>query len=131
MGSEGARVPGRLLPTLWRQPQAPPVIFTEGGASDLRRCQRIGLPDAATAKRRKDAASSDAAGEYLRLAYVALTRARHATVMWWAKAASGDSSPLTRLLYARRPDGTIDPDLYGATTVSPPPTTSCWFRSHR
>jgi len=28
------------------------------------------LADAATAKRRKDAASSDAAGEYLRLAYV-------------------------------------------------------------
>jgi exodeoxyribonuclease V beta subunit len=118
--AKGLEFPVVCCPTLWRQPQAPPVIFTEGGRRTFDVANGSAWPDAATAKRRKDAASSDAAGEYLRLAYVALTRARHATVMWWAKAASGDSSPLTRLLYARRPDGTIDPDLYGATTVSPP-----------
>jgi len=45
----------------------------EGGRRTFDVANGSAWPDAATAKRRKDAASSDAAGEYLRLAYVALT----------------------------------------------------------
>jgi len=47
-------------------------------------------------------------GEELRLAYVALTRARHQAVIWWASAWYANDSPLGRLLFAQRPDGYVD-----------------------
>ena len=40
-------------------------------------------------------------GEDLRLAYVALTRARHQAVVWWAGSWDSRDSPLGRLLFAR------------------------------
>jgi exodeoxyribonuclease V beta subunit len=46
-------------------------------------------------------------GEDLRLAYVALTRARHQAVVWWAGSEDSRRSPLGRLLFSRAPDGTI------------------------
>ena len=52
-------------------------------------------------------------GEDLRLCYVALTRARHQAVLWWAGAADSQHSPLARLLFDREPDGLVPP--YGAT----------------
>jgi exodeoxyribonuclease V beta subunit len=51
-------------------------------------------------------------GEDLRLCYVALTRARHQAVLWWAGAADSQHSPLARLLFDREPDGLVPP--YGA-----------------
>ena len=39
-------------------------------------------------------------GEALRLAYVALTRARHQTVLHWASTWDSRQSPLARLLFA-------------------------------
>jgi exodeoxyribonuclease V beta subunit len=53
-------------------------------------------------------------GEDLRLLYVALTRARHQAVLWWAGAADSQHSPLARLLFDRDPDGVVPP--YGAAT---------------
>jgi exodeoxyribonuclease V beta subunit len=49
-------------------------------------------------------------GEDLRLLYVALTRARHQVVMWWAGTQDGGKSPLSRLLFSRGPDGVVSPD---------------------
>ena len=46
-------------------------------------------------------------GQELRLAYVALTRAKHQAVVWWVGEYSGGEAPLTRLLFGRTPDGTI------------------------
>jgi exodeoxyribonuclease V beta subunit len=46
-------------------------------------------------------------GEDLRLAYVALTRARHRAVIWWAPTWDSRNSPLGRLLFARDDDGTV------------------------
>ena len=46
-------------------------------------------------------------GEDLRLLYVALTRARHQAVMWWAGANMASCAPLTRLLLDRAADGAI------------------------
>jgi exodeoxyribonuclease V beta subunit len=46
-------------------------------------------------------------GEELRLAYVALTRARHQAVLWWASAYPAKDSPLGRLLFARAADGAV------------------------
>ncbi|MGC9222043.1 MAG: UvrD-helicase domain-containing protein, partial [Solirubrobacteraceae bacterium] len=45
--------------------------------------------------------------EELRLAYVALTRARHQTVLWWASTWAARDSPLGRLLFAKAPDGSV------------------------
>ncbi len=43
-------------------------------------------------------------GEDLRLLYVALTRARHQAVLWWAGASDSQHSPLARLLFDRDPE---------------------------
>ncbi len=46
-------------------------------------------------------------GEDLRLMYVALTRARHQAVVWWAGATDSGKSPLGRLLFYRDIDGVV------------------------
>ena len=46
-------------------------------------------------------------GEDLRLAYVALTRAKHQAVVWWAGSFDSRNSPLTRLLFARDAEGSV------------------------
>lgn len=51
--------------------------------------------------------------EDLRLLYVALTRARHQTTVWWAPTSSASDAPLTRLLLCRQPDGAIGPGVRG------------------
>src|ERR1700691_2678345 len=56
----------------------------------------------------------EARGEDLRLLYVALTRARHQAVLWWAGASDSQHSPLARLLFDRNEQGVVGP--YGAAT---------------
>jgi exodeoxyribonuclease V beta subunit len=51
-------------------------------------------------------------GEDLRLLYVALTRARHQAVLWWAGAMHSQHSPFARLLFDRDDQGVVGP--YGA-----------------
>ena len=46
-------------------------------------------------------------GEDLRLAYVALTRAKHQAVVWWAGTFDSRNAALTRLLFARDDDGNV------------------------
>jgi exodeoxyribonuclease V beta subunit len=46
-------------------------------------------------------------GEDLRMAYVALTRAQHQTVVWWAPTGSAKVSPLARLLFSRDEHGNV------------------------
>jgi exodeoxyribonuclease V beta subunit len=53
-------------------------------------------------------------GEDLRLLYVALTRARHQVVLWWAGAMYSHHSPLSRLLFDRDDQGVVSP--YGSAT---------------
>jgi exodeoxyribonuclease V beta subunit len=48
-------------------------------------------------------------GEDLRLLYVALTRARHQAVIWWAGATKSGNSSLGRLLFRRDADGVVSP----------------------
>ena len=55
-------------------------------------------------------------GEDLRLLYVALTRARHQAIVWWAGAMDSQHSPLARLLFDRDTDGLVPP--YGAKVRS-------------
>jgi exodeoxyribonuclease V beta subunit len=51
---------------------------------------------------------SEERGEELRLLYVALTRAKHQVVLWWAASWASRDSALGRLLFAR--DGAAIPD---------------------
>ena len=46
-------------------------------------------------------------GEDLRLAYVALTRAKHQAVVWWAGSFASRDSALSRLLFARDDEGNV------------------------
>jgi exodeoxyribonuclease V beta subunit len=55
-------------------------------------------------------------GEDLRLLYVALTRARHQAILWWAGAKDSQHSPLARLLFDRDDQGIVGP--YGAANRS-------------
>ena len=53
-------------------------------------------------------------GEDLRLLYVALTRAQHQAVLWWAGAQNSQHSPLARLLFERDAHGGVDSHGVGA-----------------
>jgi exodeoxyribonuclease V beta subunit len=55
-------------------------------------------------------------GEDLRLAYVALTRAKHQAVIWWAGSKDSRHSALGRLLFARDERGEVS--AYGRSTPS-------------
>jgi exodeoxyribonuclease V beta subunit len=58
-------------------------------------------------------------GEDLRLAYVALTRAKHQAVIWWAGSYDSRNSALGRLLFGKEADGTVAPEL-GSTPADGP-----------
>jgi exodeoxyribonuclease V beta subunit len=49
-------------------------------------------------------------GEDLRLLYVALTRAMHQAIVWWAGSWESRHSPLGRLLFARGDGGVVEPE---------------------
>ena len=49
-------------------------------------------------------------GEDLRLAYVALTRARHQAVVWWAGSQRAPDSSLGRLLFCQDGEGNVRPE---------------------
>ena len=50
----------------------------------------------------KDQGEREQRGEQLRLVYVALTRAKHQAIVWWAPVQGSDRSPLARLLFCRK-----------------------------
>jgi exodeoxyribonuclease V beta subunit len=55
-------------------------------------------------------------GEDLRLLYVALTRAKHQAVVWWAGSSESKNSPLGRLLFARDEHGVVS--AYGKAALA-------------
>jgi len=97
-GSKGLEFPVVLCPFLWDQrppsKSAEPVSFHDAAHEDRRTL------DVGQARREER-------GEELRLAYVALTRARCQAVVWWAGTFYARDSALGRLLFARDPDGTV------------------------
>jgi exodeoxyribonuclease V beta subunit len=95
-------------PQLWEPGYIPtglPVAYHDPDAGD-RRTIDVGLegPDF---ERHKQQHLVEERGEDLRLAYVALTRAKHQAVVWWAGSYSCRDSALGRLLFERAADGSV------------------------
>ena len=95
-----------LWDTIWRDDTvANPVVFHDDDGARKIDVALEGSAYAAHAAR----AVTEEDGEELRLAYVALTRARHQAVIWWAGTRDTCTSPLSRLAFAREEDGTVRP----------------------
>ncbi len=111
--SKGLEFPIVFCPFLWEPGRlakdGEPVYFH---ADDGRRALDVGLegPEYQAHLRRHNLEERD---EELRLAYVALTRARHRAVVWWASVWQARDSPLGRLLFARDKDGNVAPEGSG------------------
>ncbi|WP_249012355.1 UvrD-helicase domain-containing protein [Conexibacter sp. DBS9H8] len=104
--SKGLEWPVVYCPFLW-DPRMPPrdkqpVTFHR----DDQRAVDVTLRGPGFLANERVALGEDS-GEQLRLAYVALTRARHRTVVHWAGTWAARDAALTRLLFARAADGTI------------------------
>ena len=108
--SKGLEFPIVYCPDLWEPTwitdDPVPVAFHDPDRGDARVVD-VGLegPEYQAHKRQH---LVEQRGEDLRLAYVALTRARHQVVAWWAGSSSSRHSALGRLLFARAADGTVD-----------------------
>jgi len=106
--SKGLEFPVVYCPYLWASSQVHSTfpVFHEPGAGAPRVVGVGGRGDPDHA-RNAALALEEERGEDLRLAYVALTRACHQVVLWWAVVQNSEHSSLARLLCARAPDGAI------------------------
>lgn len=115
--SKGLEFPVVYCPFLWDptwiRPREP-VSFHDP-ASGYKHTIDVGL-EGRTYRRHFDQHVVEQRGEDLRLAYVALTRAKHQAVIWWAGSKASRDSALGRLLFAKNADGNIAP--YGGATPS-------------
>jgi len=108
--SKGLEFPIVFLPFLWDMGWIPddvkPVFFhDDAGAGQT----DVSL-EGPQYREHKERYQREQRGEDLRLAYVALTRARHQAIAWWAPSGSCRVSPLSRLLFARDEHGNIASD---------------------
>jgi exodeoxyribonuclease V beta subunit len=122
--SKGLEFPVVYYPYLWEPsyiPQGVPVVFHDPENGHVRTID-VGL-EGADFDRHKRQALIEQRGEDLRLAYVALTRARHQAIVWWATAWNSRDSALGRLLFAREPGGTVP-----AEARTTPTDAAAWAR---
>ncbi len=109
--SKGLEFPIVYLPFLWEPGymarEARPVFFHDPDAGDARTLD-VSLEGPAYDGHRQQFVAEQR-GEDLRLAYVALTRARHQAVLWWAGSWDSRNSALGRLLFARDEKGEVAP----------------------
>jgi exodeoxyribonuclease V beta subunit len=115
--SKGLEFPVVYCPYLWDSPGGPrdaaPVAFHDPGNDDVRTID-VGL-EGPEYRGHRDRHVEEERGEDLRLMYVALTRAQHQAVIWWAGSWPSRESPLCRLLFARDDEGNV-----AATRREPP-----------
>ncbi len=115
--SKGLEFPIVYYPFLWEPgfiPSRVPVAYHDPEAGDLRTVD-VGLEGAAF-RAHELQHKVEQRGEDLRLAYVALTRAQHQAVVWWAGSRDSRDSALGRLLFARDAEGHVAP--FGTSTPS-------------
>ena len=107
--SKGLEFPVVYCPYLWDPgyiPEDEPPVFHD---ADGRRTIDVG-GDGGPETDTGWAHIVERRGEELRLAYVALTRARHQAVVWWAGTHAARHSALCRLLFFRDADGNVRPE---------------------
>jgi exodeoxyribonuclease V beta subunit len=107
--SKGLQYPVVYLPSAADRrlddPRTPLFHDAEGS-----RCINVGGAGAGWSEALARALAEDA-GEWLRLLYVAMTRAQSQVVAWWAPTRNTESSPLHRMLLGRRPGMAAVPDV--------------------
>ncbi|MEI6623953.1 MAG: UvrD-helicase domain-containing protein [Actinomycetes bacterium] len=96
--AKGLEYPIVYCPFLWSPPWFPPDQQTFVYHRDGERVVEVGGKASPTYSTAVAGYKSELLGESLRLAYVALTRAEHELVVWWAEAYLGKDAPLTRIL---------------------------------
>ena len=119
--SKGLEFPIVACPTMWRQSaRSFDGLFHDPDTGEP--CLDVSpdsrgpraWPDPKTADARKKAGRAEQMAEGLRLAYVALTRARHQVLLWWPDVDKAHTtSALGRLLFVRPPLADRTPDLAG------------------
>ena len=113
--SKGLEFPVVYCPFLWDPTwirSKEPVAFHDP-ATGYKHTVDVGL-EGRTFKRHSEQYVIEQRGEDLRLAYVALTRAKHQAVIWWVGTRYSCNSPLARLLFSKDADGNIG--AYGNST---------------
>jgi exodeoxyribonuclease V beta subunit len=111
--SKGLEFPIVYYPYLWEPTwvdDADPAVYHDAGTRTI----DVGMGGPGFAEHR-DRYVAEQRGEELRLAYVALTRAKHQAVVWWAGSWNSRQSALCRLLFARDDEGNV------AMTADRPP----------
>jgi exodeoxyribonuclease V beta subunit len=108
--SKGLEFPIVYCPFLWDNSKYRPEIpvFHDPGSDD-RRTIDVGGDEAPSYGLHCNAELVELRGEDLRLLYVALTRACHQAVVWWAGSFDSRDSPLGRLLCSRDEFGVVAP----------------------
>ncbi len=112
--SKGLEFPIVYLPYLWEpgwnpKPNEAPLVYHDPSKANERTIH-VGMgggPGFGDAWRQY---LEEQRGEDLRLAYVALTRARHQAVVWWAGSWDSRNSPLGRILFSRDAEGNVAVD---------------------
>ena len=115
--SKGLEFPVVYYPDLWEPSWIPreaskPVVFHD--AAGVRTID-VGL-DGPQWPGHVQQHVEEQRGEDLRLAYVALTRAKHQAVVWWAGSWDSRNSALSRLLFAHDDSGNVAPIGAGVPT---------------
>ena len=110
--SKGLEFPVVMCPYMWDgRPQKNDVPVFHDPDNGYRRTIDVGQDTKGFPAHQK-MELEEGRGEDLRLLYVALTRAQHRAVLWWAGAQDSEHSPLARILFDRDARGVVSP--YGA-----------------
>jgi exodeoxyribonuclease V beta subunit len=112
--SKGLEFPIVYCPYLWDvySPKESIPTFHDPGNNEIRTVD-VGGADGPGFEDHSALDLREGRGEELRLLYVALTRARHQAVVWWAGTYQGRDSPLPRLLFDRDERGVVAPQGSG------------------
>jgi exodeoxyribonuclease V beta subunit len=107
--SKGLEYPVVYCPFLWSASPLKtddPPVFHDPDGDDRRTVDVSGDRESPAYALRR----AEVRGEELRLAYVALTRAKHQAVVWWAPTGNAAHSGLCRLLFCRDGSGSVPVD---------------------
>jgi exodeoxyribonuclease V beta subunit len=111
--AKGLEFPVVYCPYLWdagsRDRAGEPVVFHDAADGDRRKLDVGGDIEDFAYEMHYNASKVERRGEDLRHLYVALTRAKHQAVIWWAGVRDCQHSALGRLLLMRGPSGDVKP----------------------